>query len=120
MVTPSGEIGLKKDRTPTLLFIHHFDITFCPLKLKSQIYTRHPLQQIDAWENNIRERNAQLDNDPDIAIPRFEDTALPLVDTWVGICDYDRRTIIADILSSELPVLTFLMSYQDENSSILR
>jgi hypothetical protein len=106
MVTPDGTIGLKKDRTPTL-FNSSFRHNLLPLKIESRLLRGVPLQQIDAWENNISERNAQLDNDPDIAFPRFEDSGLPLIDTWVGICSYDRRTIIADILSSELAVLHF-------------
>ncbi len=108
MVTPSGEIGLKKDRTPAL-YNTSYRHNLLPIKIESRLLRGVPLEQIDIWENNIRERNAQLDNDPDIAIPRFEDSGLPMIDTWVGICSYDRRTIIADILSvtSELPILHF-------------
>jgi hypothetical protein len=106
IVTPDGTIGLKKDRTAAL-YNTSYRHNLLPLRIESRLLRGVPLQQIDMWENNIRERNAQLDNDPDIAIPRFEDSGLPLIDVWVGICSYDRCTIIADILSSELAVLHF-------------
>lgn len=116
-ITSENVVNFKYDRTARL-YNTSARHNVLPLKLELRRLVGVPLSTISGFEQQIKDRNAELDTNSELQLPRYqyENESLPLVDEWVGIY-HDRQKIIGDILhttSEDGPLLHF---YQVENEN---